>query len=322
MKAGLKKSDLTLQNNRKTKVFVFFLVLTSIIWLLIELSKTYTSSAEFKIVYKSLSSDKLLQVKPLSIVEVAIRAPGFSLLKRKIKSQKISLSLNNLSKKGASYYILPNSQLSNLNAQLTGDTEIIRILKDTIFIEIGTNATKKVPVIPKTDIQFKLGYNFTEKLKVNPDSILISGPNKYIDSIEHIATTQLKLNDIYENINMELNLVTPKNKKNVVLSTNTVRLTAIIDKFTEGSFKIPVTVINQPDEITVNPFPKQIEVVFQAGLSNFNKINENSFLIVFDYRQYENDTTTHFLTPIIKQKSEYISSLKINPAHIEFLLQK
>ncbi len=322
MKTSLKKSDLTLQNNRKTKVFIFFLVLTSIIWLLIELSKTYTSSAEFKIVYKNLPSDKLVQVKPISNVEVAIRAPGFSLLKRKIKSQKISLSLNSLLKKGTSHYILPNTQLSNLNAQLTGETEIIRILKDTIFIEIGKNSTKKVPIIPKIDIQFKLGYNFTEKLKVSPDSIFISGPNKYIDSIDYIATTQLKLYDIYENINEKLNLVIPKNTKNVVLSTNTVKLTAIVDKFTEGSFKIPVTVINQPDGINVNPFPKQIEVIFQAGLSNFNKINENSFLIVFDYKQYENDTTTHFLTPMIKQKSEYISSLKINPAHIEFLLQK
>lgn len=318
----MKKSDLTLQNNRKTKVFIFFLVLTSIIWLLIELSKTYTSSAEFKITYKNLSSDKLVQVQPISRVEVAIRAPGFSLLKRKVKAQKISLSLNNLLKKGASYYILPNAQLSNLNAQLTGDTEIIRILKDTIFIEIGTNITKKVPVIPNTDIQFKLGYNFTEKLQLNPDSIVISGPNKYIDSIKNITTTPFKINDVYENINTELSLIIPKNTKNVVLSTNKVQLTGVIDKFTEGSFKIPVSIINQPEGIEVNPFPKQIEVIYQAGLSNFNKINKNSFLIVFDYKQYENDTTTHFLTPIIKQKSEYISTLKINPTHIEFLLQK
>lgn len=322
MKSVIKKSDLTLQNNRKTKVFIFFLILTSIIWLLIELSKTYTSSADFKIEYKNLSSDKLVQVKPISRVEVAIRAPGFNLLRRKIRPQKITFNLNNLSKKGATYYILPNTQLSNLNAQLTGETEIIRVLKDTIFIEIGTNSTKKVPVIPKTDIQFKLGYNFIEKLNVVPDSIIISGPNKYIDSIKAIATTHLKLNDVYENIETELNLVVPKNTKNVVFSTDKVKLTGAIDKFTEGTFKIPVTIINQPEGIQMNPFPKQIEVIFQAGLSHFNKINENSFLIVFDYKQYEKDTTTQFLTPVIKQKSEYISTLKTNPTHIEFLLQK
>lgn len=322
MKKVVKKSDLTLQNNRKTKVFIFFLILTSIIWLLIELSKTYTSSAEFKIDYKNLANDKLIQVKPIQKVEVAIKAPGFTLLKRKLKSQKVSLDLSKLSKRGAAYYILPNAQLSNLNAQLTGEIELIRVLKDTIFIEIGTNTAKKVPVLPDTDIQFKLGYNFIKSLKVNPDSILISGPKKYIDSIKAISTTKLKLNDVYENINTELNLVLPKNSKNVKLSINKVKIAGDVDKFTEGNFKIPVTIINQPEGITVNPFPKEIDVVFQAGLSNFNKINENSFLIVFDFNQYEKDTTTQFLTPIIKQKSEFISSLKINPSHIEFLLQK
>jgi hypothetical protein len=322
MKSVVKKSNLTLKNNRKTKVFVFFLILTSIIWLLIELSKTFTSTAVFKIEYKNLSSDKLVQVMPITKVETAIKAPGFSILKRKIKPQKITFNLNNLLKKGTSYYILPNAQLSNLNAQLTGETEIISVLKDTIFIEIGSNSTKKVPVIPEADVQFKLGYNFIEKLKVVPDSIIISGPKKYIDSINSISTTHLKLYDVYKNIATELSLVIPDNTKNVELSVNKVKLSGEIDKFTEGSFKIPVKIINQPEGVEVNPFPKQIEVVFQAGLSNFNKINENSFLVVFDYKQYENDTTTQFLTPVVMQKSKHISSVKINPSHIEFLLQK
>lgn len=318
----MKKTNLKLKNNRKTKIFVFFLILTSIIWLLIELSKTYSSSAVFKIEYKNLPSDKLVQVKPISKVEVAITAPGFTLLKRKLKAKTISFNLNNLYQKGTSYFILPNQQLSNLNAQLIGETQIVKVLKDTIFIEIGKNSTKKVPVLPKTDIQFKLGYNFIENLQVDPDSIIISGPKKYIDSIKAIATANLKLNDVYENIATELNLIVPKNTKNVVLSSKKARLTGEVDKFTEGSFKIPVTIINQPEGILMNPFPKQIEVIFQAGLSHFNKVNKKSFLIVFDYKQYEKDTTTQFLTPIIKQKSEYISSLKINPPHIEFLLQK
>ncbi|VAW18423.1 hypothetical protein MNBD_BACTEROID04-373, partial [hydrothermal vent metagenome] len=97
---------------------------------------------------------------------------------------------------------------------------------------------------------------------------------------------------------------------------------ANVDKFTEGSFDIPVTIINKPEGIKINTFPNTIEVIYQAGLSNFNKITKNSFLVVYDYKQYEKDTLTRFLTPIIKQKSEFISSIKINPSKIEFLIQK
>ncbi len=322
MKTVVSTSGISIKNNRKVKVFLFFLVLTSIIWLLIELSKTYTSSTVFNVEYKNLPNDKLLQTKPVAKLDVAIKAPGFNLLKYKFKAPKVSFNLNNLSKKGDLYYLLPNSQLSNLNTKLVGETEILSILKDTIFIEIGKNVSKKVPVVPKTEIKFKLGYNFIEKLSVLPDSIIITGSEKYIDSIKEISTVLLKLNDIYESIDSELDLIIPKKSKNLIFSSNKVRITGKVDKFTEGKFTIPVSIINEPDGVKVNPFPKQIEVVYQASITHFNKINDNSLLIIFDYKQYEKDSTTQFLTPVIKQKSEYISSLKIIPNQIEFLIQK
>ena len=128
---------------------------------------------------------------------------------------KISFNLSNISKKGSYHYILPNSQLSNLNTQLVGETEIISVLKDTIFIEIGKNISKKVLVVPITEIKFKLGYNLIEKLTVIPDSIVITGSEKYIDSIKEISTVQLKLNDVYENIDKELGLIISKKNRNI-----------------------------------------------------------------------------------------------------------
>mgnify|MGYP003624668571 CR=1 FL=1 len=322
MKTVAKTSGISIVNNRKIKVFVFFLVLTSIMWLLIELSKTYTKSAIFKLEYKNLPADKLMQIKPLAKVDVAVKSPGFKMLKFKFKQQKLTLDLASLSRKRETYFILPNEQLTSLNSQLPGETELLRILKDTIFIEIGNNISKKVPIVPKIEILFKLGYNFIENLNVVPDSVTISGPDKYIDSIKEISTTLLKLSDVYETVDEDLSLVLPKTIKNIKLSFDKVKIKGEVDKFTEGRFVVPVTFINEPDNLKINSFPKQIEVTYQVGVSNFNKINENSFLIVFDYNQYQKDTTTQYLTPIIKQKSELISSLKINPSRIEFLIQK
>ncbi len=322
MKATIKPSGISLKNNRKIKIFLFFLVLTTIIWLLIELSKTYTSSAKFRVDYKNLPTDKLLQNKPISEINVAFRAPGFTLLKYKLKKHKLTLNLNNISKGNSSYYVLPNLQISNLNRQLSGDTELLRVLNDTIFIDLGNNITKKVSVSLDLEIKFKLGYNLTENLKVIPDSVIISGPEKYIDSIGEISTTPLQLNDVYQNIDIELELKKLTKNRNVTLSERKVKIKGEVDKFTEGSFTFPVTIINEPEGVKINPFPKEIEVVYQVGLSNFNKINRNSILVVFDYKQYEKDTLLQFLTPIIKQKSDYITSLKINPGQIEFLIQK
>ncbi len=322
MKEAIKPSGISLKNNRKIKVFLFFLVLTSIIWLLIELSKTYTSSAVFKVDYKNLSTDKLLQNNPVTEINAAFRAPGFNLLKYKFLRPKLTLNLNNISKNNDVYYILPNRQISSLNGQLSVGTELISILNDTIFIELGNNVSKKVPVNTDLEIKFKLGYNLTEKLKVIPDSVTITGPEKYIDSIKAISTDHVKIDDIYENIDIELELIKMNKIKNVILSESKIKVVGEVDKFTEGSFRYPVVIINEPEGFKINPFPKEIEVVYQVGLTNFNKISENSISVVFDFMQYENDTLIQFLTPIIKQKSDYISSMKISPDQIEFLIQK
>jgi len=298
------------------------LVLTSVIWLLIELSKSYKSSAVFYVEYINLPKGKLLQSKPVSEIDIALKAPGFSLLKYKIKKRKIKLNIRNVIKRGSNYYLLPNQQIAYLNAQLSGETEVISVLNDTIFIELGKNKSKKVPITPSLEIKFKLGYNFIENLKIVPDSVLITGPEKYVDSIKELSTSVLKLNDVYENISENLVLKLPAKKTNLIVSDKKVKIIGEVDKFTEGRFTIPVVLINKPEGVKINTFPKEIEVIYQAGLSNFNKITKNSFLIVFDFEQYKNDILTNYLTPVIKQKSEFISSIKINPRQIEFLIQR
>ncbi|WP_456376225.1 CdaR family protein [Lutibacter sp.] len=322
MKTSDKKSSMSISNKRKVKVFLFILVLTSIIWLLIELSKTYTSSTIFEVQYTNIPSKKLLQNTSKSEITVTLKAPGFSLLKYKIKKQLLYLNLNYVIKNDSNYYLLSNNQLAYLSEQLSSDTEVINVLNDTIFVELDNNKSKKVPVNPSLDIKFKLGYNLIDKLKIKPDSILITGPEKYVDSIKEVTTEIVKIKDVYKNISLKLVVNQPAKNTNVTFSAKEVSVIGKVDKFTEGSFIIPVTLINIDEGVKVNTFPKEIEVVYQAGLSNFSKITKNSFLIVYDFQQYKNDTLIKYLTPIIEQKSAFISTLKINPSQIEFLIQK
>ncbi|HEY9170235.1 MAG TPA: YbbR-like domain-containing protein [Lutibacter sp.] len=312
----------SLKKNRKIKVFFFFLVLSSIIWMLMELSKSFIAPVVFNVEYINLPKDKMVQKKPISEVELLVRAPGFMLLKYKLKTYNILLSLKNISRDKNASYILPNKQITDLNAQLSNEIEIISVLRDTIFIEIGNSISKKVPIVPSLDIQYKAGYNLIEKIKLKPDSIIISGSKKLIDSITGISTSPLKLNDVYKDIAVELLLKSPYKSGQIKMSALKVKVNGKVDKFTEGTFKIPVTIINTPFGVKVTTFPKEIEVIYQAGLSNFSKITQNDVSVAFDYKQYENDTLIRYLTPIIVQQSDLIYALKINPPQLEFLIEK
>lgn len=322
MKTKTASAIKAIKNNRKIKIFLFFLVLSSIIWMLMELSKSFIAPVVFKVEYANLPKDKMVQKKPVDELELQIKAPGFMLLKYKFKKRKIILNLKNISRNKNAYYILPNKQITALNSQFSNEIEILGVLRDTIFIEIGNSISKKVPIIPDLDIQYKAGYNLVEKLKLKPDSVIVSGSKKFVDSIAGITTSPLKLNDVFEDINVEILLKSPYKSGQIKMSAIKVKVNGKVDKFTEGAFKIPVTIINAPFGVTVTTFPKEIEVIYQAGLSNFSKITQNDVSVVFDYKQYENDTLIRYLTPIIVQQSDLIYALKINPPQLEFLIEK
>jgi hypothetical protein len=322
MKSNSKSSGFSNAAKRKIKEFAVFLVLTSIIWLLMELSKTYTSTAVFRVNYKNLPANKLIQNKPNKNIEVALKAPGFSLLRYKIWSNTINLSLANLRKTKSKYILLPNAQITYVNSQLPSETEVVRVLTDSILLDLGINKTKKVKVNPSIDLKFKLGYGLTKDIKISPDSVSITGPEKYIDSITEIEMVPIKLDGVNKNINVTSNLKLPLQSQHIVMSTKKVKVLGEVDKFTEGRFTIPVNIINKPINITVNTLPKEVEVVYQTGLTNYAKINSKSVLIVYDFNQYKKDTLIQFLSPLIKQKSDLITSLKINPSRIEFFIQK
>lgn len=322
MKTTATSAIKSIKNNRKIKIFLFFLVLSSIIWVLMKLSNTFISPVTFKVEYTDLPKDKMVQKKPISEVELQIKATGFMLLKYKLKKRKILLDLKNIDKSKSNYYILPNKQIAFLNSQFSNEIEIMSVLRDTVYIEIGNSISKKVPIIPQLDIQYKDGYNLVEKLKLKPDSVIVSGSKILIDSITAITASPLKLNDVFENIAVDLALKSPYKSGQIKMSDKKVKVSGKVDKFTEGTFKIPVTIINVPFGVKVTTFPKEIEVIYQSGLSNFSKITQNDISVVFDYMQYENDTLITYLTPIIKQKSDYVYALKINPPQLEFLIQK
>lgn len=322
MKAVSRNTRGSLKNNRKIKIFLFFLILTTILWLLVELSKSYTTTAKFRVSYVNVPTEKLLQSEAQQEIEIVFRAPGFSILKYKLSKHKLDVDLTYVNSIDNRHYLLANSQISGMNSQLSGDINLIEVVQDSLFITLGENLFKKVPVIPNLDISFKLGYNYTDRLEIKPDSIVISGPDFYIDTISSVKSDYLKLDEVSADIDETLLLLKMQNLTDVVYEMDKIKIQAAVDRFTEGQFVMPVVIINEPEYIKINPFPKEIEVIFQAGLSNFNKIDESSFSIVYDYKQYEKDTLLQYLTPVIRYQSEYISSLKINPPQIEFLIQK
>lgn len=304
------------------KTFISFLIISFFIWLLITFSKEYTAVITFPVTYKNIAQNKLLQETPIKEIDLSIKASGFKIVSTQIRKKTINLEASSLKKKkGNSYYFLPKDQLLKIQKQLLSGLDLKEIIQDTIYLNIGQLSSKKVPLIPNLDLNYHIGFDILDKIKLEPDSVVISGPESQINKIKNLQLNKLTLKDIKSNFNQDVNILKPKGLENIKLSFSKSTISGNVDKFTEGSLRIPFTIMNLPDNINLTILNEDVEVVFVVALSNFSKVSEASFNIECDYGMSEKNNL-NYLLPKVTLKPNFIKSIKVVPIKIDFLIQR
>lgn len=310
----------SLKNNRKLRVFLLFLMLSFLFWILIKLSKNYIADVQFDLVYIEAPKNKLLQNNSNKKIILTLNTIGFKLLNYSLKNKELNYSLTNLHRiKGTEYYSITESEINYLQAQLPAEVVVLKAKPDTLYFDLGVKKSKKVKIIPDVNLQFKPGFNLMKKYVINPEFVTISGPSKFIDSIKSVQTELLELQDVATSFDVAVNLL--NTVEGVTLSVDHVNVSAEVEKITEGSFDLSFKVINLPRRYIISTFPKEVKVVYQVALKDYNKITENSFVIQCDYRETV-DNNLEYLIPKIIEKPNILFDVKIVPNKIEFLVKK
>ena len=316
------KKTNTLKSTRKPKMLFIFIGISFLFWMLIKLSKEYTDVVEFNVEYFNLPEGKMLQENPKENIEVTIRTHGFNLIKYHISKKSIKIDLHAVKrKKRLLYYQLSNEFLPQIQQQVASEVAIVSIQPDSLYFRLGVSKTKKVVVVPSITMQYQSGYSLLGNLKVEPSYISISGPEVLIDSIEVIKTEAVTLKEVNTPIDLKLPIVRLDKNTKVQYSVDEVTVTGKVEKFTEARLKLPFTIKNLPKNYKITTFPDMVEVIFQIGITDYNKINKNDFKISCDYNRTVKDGLT-YLIPEILSKPSIVSEIKIVPNQIEYLIKE
>ncbi|MGB5244220.1 MAG: YbbR-like domain-containing protein [Lutimonas sp.] len=300
-------------------MFLLFLGLSLFFWFLINLSKTYITDVEFDVEYVDLPGKLQLQSKSEESITLTIKSIGFSLLKHKYRNRKIQYSLKEIKRKGKqSYFSVSSSNLNFIQSQFTGETDLLKISPDTLFFEFGIKKFKKVAVLPKMEIQYKIGYGLSENLKFTPKEVTISGPEGMIDTINEVQVKPLILANVSDSFEQELMVISPA--KSVSIEPEIIKVSGKVEKFTEGSFDMGYKVINVPPSAIISAYPKELKLIYQVSLENYNKVLAEGFEIICDYEQAEKNNLDYLL-PKVTKMPDFVSSVRIVPEKVEFLIK-
>ncbi|WP_430413207.1 CdaR family protein [Kordia sp.] len=317
---GIKSVFAELYKGRKINTFLIFFIVSFMIWTLIKLSNTYTDTIKMNVEYTNLSDDKILLGSQENIIEAQVKTTGFRMLRQKFFKSTVEVDLKKVNKLKAAetFYVLTDN---TIDKHLYREIEILKVSPDTLFLKLGKNKTKEVPVIHQLAFTFENGYNLYDSLKIEPKTIKISGPEDVIDAQKVVYTEIKQIEGINKDINLEVKLLKNDSLKRLTYSTSKVKAIAKVDKFTEGKLSIPLRIVNLPSGYSIKLFPKEVNIIFTANVSDFNEISANDFSILCDYKDIEK-TNASFFIPKLGKRPKKVKSYRIDNQKINFLIKK
>ncbi len=313
--------------NRRSVAFLLCLLLSSLFWLLTSLSNEYVDEVSIPISYHNLPEDLLIANKPINVAQAKVKGFGFDLLWYWLHFEKLEIpitadpsELPSIRRKGKEYhYVLTRDKNGRMASMENNQLEILSISPDTIFLKFTPKYMKLVPVRLNAEISFAKQFGIVSEAVLNPDSVLLIGPQKDIDTISFVLTERQSWKDLNESVTSEVTLKKFQNLPNVRFSQTEVQVELNVVEFTEGSVTVPLLIeASRPESVKV--FPNEVEIKYQVPLSSYDNINANQFQasVVLDEKNLERAS---LVVNLNKQPIE-VTQIRIIPSQVEYIIQK
>ncbi len=301
------------------KTFSFFLGFSAVIWVVVQFSKEYTEVLEMPITYTNLPKDKILVGDTPKTLDLRIRDRGFYIAWNRVFPQKITIDISDASEEGKSLVYDLELHKATILSQLDLDYEKVVFLQENIKISFEQRAVKKVAVLSSIDLSFAVGYSALEEIKLQPDSIMVSGAASILDTLKTIKTEPLKINNISNDVKGKVKLETA-NLKEVSIYQEEVSYSVRTEKFTEGKVEIPIKLLNVPEGTNVVIFPKDVVIYYQVSLKDFEEIDSSSFLVAVDFKNAKD--SDGFLIAQILEEPTQVNNIRLNEKKIQFVIKR
>ncbi|MFO8022102.1 MAG: YbbR-like domain-containing protein [Perlabentimonas sp.] len=305
-------------------IFSFFLVVATILWYLNKLSYEYTTEVTFPLELENTPRGKVIVGDVPEEIILNVRGHGYTLLRYWLASRltpiKIDLNRLPLERMDGSenkFYLLTSRAQSTVTSQLKTELQLDRIIPDQLHFEFAELKEKKVKVVPQLTYSFEPQYMLAGPVTVNPDSIIISGPNSIVDTINSVSTKELDVDNITSKQTLTSEIV---RIDQVSLSKRNVNITIPSEKFTEASFSKPIAIRNLPDTLSLILLPRMVNVKCNVVLSKYRTVSDMYVEAYVDFLQVENSMDNR-LRVQVKGEKYIVDNLDFEPRHVEYFIE-
>lgn len=306
--------------NLKVKRFFFFLFVAAIFWILTKFSREFTTNMIAKIHYENVPETTALSENNLRNITFDLTANGFEILFYKFKKPTVDIQVSKYYDKEKDHFIISKNELTRMvSSNFNNNLAIKNLSVEALEVALDPIVLKKVRVLAKSKITFKDGFKPIDSLNIKPDSVIISGPSGSLKNINSIQTEMFSLENIEKDVSKTVKLVS--NKAEIVsIKPNKVTVNLSVAEFSQGSFTLPVEVVNLPPDLEIKLVPASVTVTFDVSVNDFSDISKEYFRVICDYSKRNKEE--NFMLPTLEKLPPYIRNVVFEPKKIDFFVFK
>jgi YbbR domain-containing protein len=306
-------------------IFIICLFISVILWMMIRLSREYTQTVRISAIYKGLQSDKIILPASDTVLYVNMQSTGYNILFRSFNHQKfrieVDLSQYPAKLQGNNFEI--NVDPGNLQDQIMANfkqkDKIISYQPEMLKVRLDRAFIKKVPVMLDAELTFAKQYTLFHKIYFDPDSILITGNQDILQSIDFVKTEKRKFNNLSSNISVTLKLVN-NNPLNLRYSSEYAKVFIPVVQYEEDNIELELKSDSLAPGMRIITNPEKVKVFYMVCLPDVNKVSADLFQMVvspLELNQVGNNAKV-----IVRKSPSFVRILRIEPENVEYTLHK
>ncbi|MBP5797286.1 MAG: hypothetical protein J6W26_03330 [Bacteroidales bacterium] len=312
------KDEVAKKDKSKFLTFLVFLIISTILWSLIKLTKEYTTQTTFTVSYSNIPVNKWVST-PEQQVKLSFVANGFATLRHNLLGSHrrvIVIPLDEVSfhHEGGNTYSYGSQYVADrVASRLDITSSNVTMNDDKQYFNMEDLQMKALPVHVPLNIVTQRQYLVYGAPMVTPSTITVYGPKNVLDTMTAVYTHELSATNASEAV--EQDLAIDFYDGSIRAEEKTVHVVVDVVQYTEIDIQVPVKL---PNTMNVRFFPETMNVKCMVPIKDYASLNSNAFLVYADTAQLRQ------LKPLLDihlvSTPPFVQVLKTEPEQVEYLI--
>lgn len=306
--------------NREFLTFFFFLVLSTIFWLMTGLNETYEREIGVPAYLVNIPKNVVVTSDMEDTVRVTVRDKGFALLAYTYGEgiRPINVNFQSAITRQSGYGVVSSQELMKMiNQRFSGSSKIVQVKPDRLDFHYNYGLSRQVSV--KMSGHVVPGKSFyLARTRFWPEKVTVYGSKQALDSLRFVKTVPINITNFNDTV---LRTVALETIKGVKIVPNTVRIGLYPDILTEENIEVPITAINMPEGKVLRTFPQRVTVNFIVGASMFRSISPEQFAVVVDYNEII-DHPSDKCSIHLRETPQGVRNARLKMTQVDYLIEE